>query len=117
MSDFKDDPSNLSNSKDNSMDNNKLPQNKKPNTIIDLLIGAGISAIAYSLIWFVSIGKFPGSVIALIDFIILAAFGFLTVKFFRKGHTAAAIIMLVLITPSILGLLLLGACMVIGMPV
>lgn len=107
MNDFQAGPGNLNNDS-----NNNLPHLKKPNTILDLLMGLAISAAAYILIWFVSTGMFPVIVIALVDFAVLAAFGFLIVKFFRTSHIAAAIIMLVLISPCILALLLWGACSV-----
>lgn len=86
-------------------------QNKTPNTWVDLLIGFGISAAAYALIWFASVGNFiPVSILVLVDLVIVAILGFLIVKFFRTGHKPAAIIMLVLVSPGILSLLLFGAC-------
>jgi hypothetical protein len=94
----------------NDFDKDNLQHTKKPNTFLDLLMGLVISAVTYAIIWFVSVGRYPMTISALVDFAILVAFGFLVVKFFRKAHTAAAIIMLVLISPGVLVLLLFGAC-------
>ncbi|WP_010681330.1 hypothetical protein [Acetivibrio cellulolyticus] len=91
-------------------DNNRSAGAKKPNVFLDILMGVGISAITYFLGRLIPLTKFPSTIIALIYFILLGAFVFLTVKFFRTMHTAAAITMLVSVSPFIFSLLLIGAC-------
>lgn len=83
---------------------------KKPDTIIQILMGFGISFAAYVLT--VGMTYFTGSmtITAIIACVILAMFGFLIVRFFRTGYKAAAITMLVFISPLIVFLLLFGAC-------
>lgn len=89
---------------------------KKPNTWLDILMGLGISAAAYALIWFASTRRIPVIAVALICLALLAVFGFLTVKFFRKAHTAAAVTMIILISPGVFALLLFGACSLMFAP-
>lgn len=85
------------------------PHKKKPNVILDILIGIGISALTYALIWyFVTLSAIVGVLF------ILVINGFLVVKFFRMAHEAAAITILVSITPAVLLLLLFGACAISG---
>ncbi|HEY5586251.1 MAG TPA: hypothetical protein VIK78_17380 [Ruminiclostridium sp.] len=112
MNDFQEGSDNFN----NSIDNSNPPPSKNPNTVLDVFMGIGISAIAYALTWFVFRGQYNAMITVLIDFIIIAAFGFLTVRFFRTNHKVSAIIMLALISPVILNLLLLGACGLILLP-
>lgn len=95
-------------------EHNNRPEPKKPKPLLELAIGVGTSLIAYILISaVVSIGRFQVTVQALIAFLIVAAFGFITVKCFRTGHKIAAVIMLALISPLIFVLLLMGACSIL----
>jgi len=112
MSDFQEGPEN---SHQDSGDNTTPPA-KKPNVFFDVLVGVGISAAAYISLWVISSAGRPLAVIALLDFIILAAFLFLTVKFFRTGHTVAGLIMIVAIAPGVFALLLFGACSLMFLP-
>jgi hypothetical protein len=103
---------------DRDVDNIEPKANKKPNIILDLLMGVGISAAAYGLIiTLLAYAKILGSIKGIISFIILGAFVFLTVKFFRTEHIAAATIMLVLILPCILFMMLFGACLFVGLSI
>lgn len=99
---------------DNQNDSNEM--RKKPSTVIQILIGLGISLLAYALT------ILPGYVVnnypiaAIFDLVILVVFGFLIVRFFRTGYTAAAVTMLILITPALFILLLFGACAIVSIP-
>ena len=85
-------------------------QVKKPNVWLDLLMGFGISAAAYAVVWIISSISVPMTVNVLVYFVTLGVFVFFIIKFFRMKHTAAAIIMLILISPVTFALILLGAC-------
>jgi hypothetical protein len=111
MNEFQEGPDKL-----NTESSDKPHQPGKPNTLLDLLIGTGISAAAYALIWFASTRRIPIIAIALICLVVLAVFGFLTVKFFRTAHTAAAVIMVILMSPGLFALLLFGACSLMFSP-
>ncbi|HEX9063348.1 MAG TPA: hypothetical protein VF941_24515 [Clostridia bacterium] len=89
------------------------PNEKKPNVLLDILIGIGISVVAYALILFVSNGMLSTGIAVLITLLTVAAYVFLIVKFFRTSHTAAAVVMIISISPAILVLLLWGACSVL----
>lgn len=124
MSDFKEESGNMGGDMANNTGNNAGASagnssgnniGKKPNTLKDILTGFGISAAAYAIIWLAGIGL-PGSLMALTCLAVVGIFGFITVKFFRKGHTAAAIIMLTMISPALLAILLYGACAALGFP-
>lgn len=86
------------------------PHHKKPNALLEMLMGIGISAVTYVLLWFASTGRYPVAVKALADIVILAAFIFLTVKLLRNVHKIAAVTMLALISPGIFWMMLFGAC-------
>lgn len=102
MEDFQNGPENFNN------DSNNQPSKKKPNIILDILIGIGISAITYALLWyFVKL-----SIVGILFILVVNVF--LIVKFFRTAYTAAATIILVFITPVVFFLLLLGACAIRG---
>ncbi len=99
--------------KDNEKDLNPIEkevEKKAPNTLQDLAMGAGISLATYFLIWSVTRTGSPITYVVLMDALIIACFGILVVKFFRTNHVSAAVVMLILIAPVILGLLLLGSC-------
>ena len=53
---------------------------------------------------------YSGGIAAFCGLIIIAVLSFLVVKLFRTNHKLAAILILVLISPLVLGLLLFGAC-------
>lgn len=92
-------------------DDNQPP--KGPNVLLDILMGIGISVAAYALMLFVSNGILSTGIAVLIDLLAVAVYVFLIVKFFRTSHTAAAVVMIVFISPAILVLLLWGACSVL----
>jgi hypothetical protein len=92
-----------------------MKENNK-GVLLDLLMGAAISAAAYILIWLVSVGRYPSAVQALVYFVVLAVFIFFTVRFLRRGHSPAGIIMLIAVSPAILVLLLWGACSLVMLP-
>jgi hypothetical protein len=96
--------------------NNSNNLENKPKTIIQVLIGIGISVVAYALT--IGIANVANTMIvtSIMAFIILGVFGFLIVRFFRTGYMAAAITMLFFISPLLLFLLLFGACAIIGLP-
>jgi hypothetical protein len=89
---------------------------KKPETMIQILMGFGISLAAYALT--IGIGYLTKTMAAtsIIGSIILALFAFLIVRFFRTGYKTAAITMLIFISPLIASLLLFGACALIMLP-
>lgn len=89
---------------------------KKPNTLLDILLGLALSAAAYFMIWLVTIVRIPVIYILLVDFVVLVAFGFLSVRFLRRGHKPAGVTMLILISPGVLGLLIFGACAALFVP-
>lgn len=91
-------------------DHDNHSEQKKPRTFSEILLGFGLSAGAYLLIFLVTFGSSFQTIHLIFDFIILAAFVFLTVRYSRTGHKTAAVIMLILISPAILLLLLTGAC-------
>lgn len=89
---------------------------KKTNTLLDVLIGIGLSAVAYFSIWLVTILGIPYIIKLLVYIIVLAAFGFVSVKFLRKGHKPAGATMLIMISPVVLGLLIYGTCAMLFIP-
>lgn len=89
---------------------------KKPNTLLDILLGLGLSAAAYFIIWLTTTVRMPVVFILLVDFVVLVALGFLSVRFLRRGHKPAGATMLILISPAILGLLIFGACAALFTP-
>jgi type IV secretory pathway VirB6-like protein len=100
----------------NDNQDNSNDTTKKPGAMIQVLMGFGISLVGYLLtIGIISLAN-TMIVTAIIVFLILALFSFLTVRFFRKGYTAMAITMLVFISPLIVFLLLFGACAVTMLP-
>jgi type IV secretory pathway VirB6-like protein len=99
---------------DNQNNSNKDP--KKAGAVVQILIGLGISLAAYFLTFGLSSIFNTMGITAIIAFVILALFGFLIVKFFRTGYKAAAITMLIFISPLIILLLLLGACALTTLP-
>lgn len=90
---------------------------KRPETMIQILMGFGISLAAYVVTIGIAFLSKTIGVTSIIAFIIIALSGFLIVKFFRTGYKAAAITMLVFISPLIVFLLLFGACALIMLPV
>lgn len=89
---------------------------KKPETAIQILMGFGISLAAYALTIGIAFFMKTVGATSIVAFVIIALSAFLIVKFFRKGYKAAAITMLVLISPLIVFLLLFGACALIMLP-
>lgn len=89
---------------------------KKPNTLLDILLGLALSAAAYFVIWLTTTVRMPVVFILLVDFVVLVALGFLSVRFLRRGHKPAGVTMLILISPAILGLLIFGACAALFVP-
>jgi len=89
---------------------------KKPDTLLDILIGVTISVIAYLIVWFVSFGRIHITYFALIDFLVVAIAVFLIVKFYRIEHRAAATTMLVLMSPIVLVMLIMGSCGLLILP-
>ncbi|HYE08792.1 MAG TPA: hypothetical protein VEF53_01285 [Patescibacteria group bacterium] len=100
----------------NDNQNNSNNMENKPKTIIHILMGMGISVIAYALTIGIASVVNTMAVTAIMAFIILGVFGFLIVRFFRTGYTAAAITMLIFISPLLVFLLLFGACAIVGLP-
>lgn len=96
--------------------NNTNNTENKPNTFIQILIGLGISFGAYVLTIGISSLFNTMAVTAMVAFVVLTLFAFLVVRFFRTGYKAAAITMLIFISPLIVLLLLLGACAVTMLP-
>lgn len=90
-------------------DNNNSPQSKKAKTLIEILRGLGISAAAYIIIWLALFVRIPALAMG-IAILELAVLGFITVKFYRLKRMVVATTILVLITPLLLAMLLLGAC-------
>jgi len=109
MSDIQNSMENSDNDKKN---NGGLSQGKKPGVWSDLLIGIGLPAIAYLVIWAASFTKtvYSGGIAAFCDLVIIAVLSFLVVKLLRTDHKLAAVLILVLASPLVLGLLLFGAC-------
>ena len=100
----------------NDNQDNSNNTSKKPETMIQILMGVGISLTAYFLtIGIAYLAKTLG-VTAIIAFAILTLFGFLIVRFFRTGYRAAAITMLIFISPLIVFLLVFGACALTMLP-
>ncbi len=99
---------------DNQDNSNNLE--KKPSTVIHILIGFGISIVAYALAIGTSFLINSMVFTSITELILLALFAFLVVKFFRKGYKTIAITMLILITPLMFFLLFLGACTIILLP-
>lgn len=89
---------------------------KKPGTLIQILIGFGISFAAYALTIGIAYLTNTIAVTSIIALAVLALLGFLIVRFFRTGYKAAAITMLIFICPLIIILLLFGACALIALP-
>lgn len=89
---------------------------KKPNTLLDILLGLALSAVAYFIIWLTTTVRMPVVFILLVDFVVLVALGFLSVRFLRRGHKPAGATMIILISPAILGLLIFGACAALFVP-
>ena len=89
---------------------------KKPNTLLDILLGLALSAAAYFVIWLTTAVRMPVVFILLVDFVVLVALGFLSVRFLRRGHKPAGTTMIILISPAILGLLIFGACAALFAP-
>lgn len=99
----------------NNQDNSNDTANK-PGAMIQILMGFGISLVGYLLtIGIISLAN-TMVITAIIVFLVLAIFGFLTVRFFRIGYVATAITMLTFISPLIIFLLLFGACAVTMLP-
>lgn len=86
------------------------------NTLYEFLTGVAVSAFAYLIIWFITFGKLRFTYSALIDLLIVAAAIFLTVKLHRTGHRTAATTIIVLISPAILALLIMGSCGIMILP-
>ena len=89
---------------------------KRPETIMQVLMGFGISLAAYALTIGIAFLSKTLAVTSIIAFLILSLSGFLIVKFFRIGYKATAITMLVFISPLIVFLLLFGACALVMLP-
>lgn len=87
---------------------------KKQKTPYGILIGLGISAAAYFIIWLTLFLSLPNLAIVGITILVVAVLGFIIVKFYRLKRMAAANTMLVLITPLLFFMLLFGACGLMG---
>jgi len=112
-------PDNINNTDNNTIEDPKKDSNldnpKKLNTFVEVLIGLGITALVYVIILFFTFTAFTNlyiqkAIIPLVDLLVLACAVLICVKLFRASYKVAAIIMLVLLSPLVLGLLLLGAC-------
>ena len=100
----------------NNNQDNSTNTKKKPETAIQILMGFGISMAVYAITF--GFAYFTKTMVftSILAFLMLALFGFLIVRFFRTGYRAAAITMLVFISPLIIFLLLFGACALIAFP-
>lgn len=81
----------------------------------DLLLGIGISILAYGFIMLLFISGFPMTFVSLFSLLIFSVIGILIVKFFRTKRTNAAVIMIVLIAPALILTLLIGSCALLFM--
>jgi len=100
----------------NDNQDNSSNTSKKPETMIQILMGLGISLSAYVLTIGIAYFTKTMGVTSIIAFVIIALSGFLIVRFFRTGYKAAAMTMLIFISPLIIFLLLFGACALIMLP-
>ena len=81
----------------------------------DLLLGIGISILAYGYIMLVFILGLPMAFVSILILAIFCVIAFLIVKFFRTNRTNTAVIMIVLIAPAVLFTLLFGSCALLFM--
>ncbi|MDF2841070.1 MAG: hypothetical protein K0Q99_1842 [Clostridia bacterium] len=94
---------------------NNSNNTEKPGVFLQILMGMGIAIAAYVMIF--GIASLINTMIftTLTAFVVLAFACFLIIRFFRTGYKAAAIAMLVLISPLVFLLMVFGACALTGL--
>lgn len=87
------------------------PNEKKPKTSAEVLLGILISAFFYIVtVGIFNMNSITPAIREIVLFIILGLFVFVCVKLFRTKHRLAGTLVIVLTSPLILFMLLAGAC-------